>query len=141
MRKRIKLAFKVLLVIFWVAAGINHFVNPEFYTSIMPDYFPIHLKLVYLSGITEIAAGLLVAIPQTTRYGVWLIYAHLAVFMTVHIHMLYYASTRYADIPVISLWIRLPIQALFALWAYGCTKPETANEPPEPDADEQALAA
>lgn len=140
-RKRIKQVLKVMLVIFWVGAGINHFVNPGFYTNIMPDYFPMHLELVYLSGATEILAGVLVAIPKTTRYGAWLIYAHLAIFMTVHIHMLQYASTRYAELPALALWLRLPIQALFALWTWWCTQPETASEPPAPEPDEEALAA
>jgi uncharacterized membrane protein len=36
--KRIAL---LLLVPFYVSAGVNHFVNPEFYVAIMPPWLPL----------------------------------------------------------------------------------------------------
>ena len=45
----------------FVLAGANHFRATDFYVSIMPDYLPWHLQLVYLSGVAEIALGVLVA--------------------------------------------------------------------------------
>ena len=31
-----------LLAAFWIVAGVNHFVNPNFMEAIMPDYLPAH---------------------------------------------------------------------------------------------------
>jgi uncharacterized membrane protein len=31
---------------FFIVAGVNHFVNPDFYVRIMPAYLPAHLELV-----------------------------------------------------------------------------------------------
>ena len=52
-----KIILKYLLCVFFVMAGINHFINADFYLSIMPPYLPWHLFLVYLSGFFEIALG------------------------------------------------------------------------------------
>ncbi len=52
-----------LLAAFWIAAGVNHFVNPRFYLAIMPDYVPAHREMVLWSGVAEIVGGLAV-IPR-----------------------------------------------------------------------------
>ncbi len=137
MKAKLKFGLKILLVAFWVIAGVNHFVNPNFYTNLMPGYLPWHLELVYLSGITEIIAGVLVAFPRTMKWGAWFIYAHLIVFMMVHLHMLDYASTKFAEISIVALWVRLPVQVLFALWAWWCTQPDT----PRAVSTEEAVTA
>ena len=51
------------LSVFFVVAGVNHFVSPDFYTNIMPPYLPAHLELVYLSGVFEIVGGIAVLVP------------------------------------------------------------------------------
>ena len=128
MAPKMKRALKILLIIFWIGSGINHFRIPDFYLNLMPGYIPWHETMIYLSGMTEIAAGIMVAIPKTRRYGVWFIQAHLLIFMTVHVHMIQNAASLYPEIPLIGLWIRLPIQALFATWAWWST---TADATPD----------
>ena len=72
-----------LLVVFFVAAGANHFIAPKFYLKIMPPYLPWHLALVYISGVVEIAGGIDVLIPGTRRLAAWgLIALLIAVFST-----------------------------------------------------------
>ena len=44
--------------IFFISAGIDHFTNKEFYLSIMPPAFPLHLEAVYISGFFEILGGI-----------------------------------------------------------------------------------
>jgi len=128
----VKPTMKYLLVAFFILSGLNHFRVPDFYTNIMPDYIPYHLALVYISGVTEIVAGVLVAIPATTSLGAWGIIAMMIAFMPVHIHMIVHAE-RYAAVPVSLLYLRLPVQALFVLWAWWFTaswkKTERATAP------------
>ena len=38
------------LAAFFINAGVLHFVNPDFYLSIMPPAFPLHTEAVYISG-------------------------------------------------------------------------------------------
>ena len=122
--------FTVLLVIFWVAAGVNHFLNPAFYVQIMPDYLPAHLQLVYLSGIAEILGGLGVAVPQLRRYAGWFLLVVLLAVFPANIHMaVHEVQVGDTTLPVWALWARLPFQFLFAAWvAWICLlePPKTA---------------
>jgi len=135
----VKLVSKVLLGVFFILAGVNHFISPDFYTNIMPDYMPLHTELVYLSGVTEVVAGIMLLVPATSRWGAWFIIAHLIAFMPVHIHMIVHAG-RYADMASVpALYFRIVVQAILVLWAYWHTRPvpsETPPPPPEPAASE-----
>ena len=39
--------------------GVRHFIDPDFFLAIMPNYLPYHLEFVYISGIAEISFGVL----------------------------------------------------------------------------------
>ena len=52
------------LAAFFINIGINHFVNPDFYLSIMPPAFPMHAEAVYVSGFFEVLLGVLLMIPR-----------------------------------------------------------------------------
>ena len=49
-----------------LSAGTLHFVQTDFFASIMPPYLPWHRELVYISGIFELALGLLLLVPRTS---------------------------------------------------------------------------
>ena len=69
--EKIKLGLKYLLALFFVLAGLNHFLNSAFYLKIMPPYLPWHLLLVYVSGVFEIILGGLLLLPKFTRMAAW----------------------------------------------------------------------
>ena len=68
-RARIKTGLRVLLGLLMIGAGVMHFVTPDFYLAIMPDYLPWHLGLVYLSGVAEIVLGAAVFVPDPKWRG------------------------------------------------------------------------
>lgn len=105
----------------YAAAGVNHFVNPDFYVGIMPPYLPWPLALVYLSGVAEVVLGLGVCVKPTQRVSAWLIVAMLVAFLPVHVHMLVNAE-QFAGVPLWALWLRFPIQGLLIYWAYRYTR-------------------
>lgn len=78
---------KYLLAIFMVGAGSIHFINPDFYLTIMPRYLPFHLELVYLSGFCEIALGLLLLIPRFSRFAAWGIIALLIAVFPANVYL------------------------------------------------------
>ena len=121
--RQFKLVMKYLLAIFFVGAGVNHFIKPEFYLRIMPPYLPLHRELVYLSGLCEVALGVMVLIPKWTRLaGLGLIALLIAVYPA-NIHMAI-NHHLYPDIPMIFHWIRLPLQFVFIVWTWWVTKDE-----------------
>ena len=125
---RIKTALKMLLAVFMVGAGTTHFVNPDFFLKIMPPYLPWHLPLVYLSGLFEIALGVLLLVPRFSRLAAWGIIALLIAVFPANIYLYQHQDLLPAS-PLVHL-LRLPLQAVFILWAYWYTKP---NDEPPPD--------
>ena len=52
---------------FFTGAGSMHFARPDFFESIVPDWFPNAQLANRLSGAAEIALGLGMIAPQTRR--------------------------------------------------------------------------
>lgn len=114
---KLKIVLKYLLVIFFVGAGINHFVNPDFYIRIMPPYLPWHRELVWLSGIFEVAFGLMVLFPRYLRLAGWGLIALLIAVFPANIHMAV-NSHLYPEVPTAFHLIRLPLQLVFIAWVW-----------------------
>ena len=106
-----------------VAAGINHFVNPEFYLKIVPSALPYPDALVYLSGVAEIAGALGTMHPRTRRPAGWFLIATLVAVYPANIYMAF-SPDRFASIPQWVLWARLPLQFLFVYWVWLATLKE-----------------
>lgn len=121
MMRKLKLISKYLLCVFFVLAGLNHFINPAFYLKIMPPYLPWHLFLVYLSGFFEVVFGGLLLAPAFTRTAAWGLIALLVAVFPANIHMAINPQL-YPDISPLALWLRLPLQAVFIAWAFWHTR-------------------
>jgi uncharacterized membrane protein len=111
------------LSVFWVVAGVNHFLTPDFYVPMMPPYLPAHLELVYLSGVFEILGGVLVLVPRVRAAAGWGLVALLVAIFPANIHMAL-SPELFPDTPAFALYARLPFQAVFFAWAYWATRPE-----------------
>ncbi len=109
--------------VFYVGAGIMHFVRPEFYLKLMPPYLPWHLALVQISGACEIAGGLGLLAPQTRRLAAWGIVAMLIAIFPANLYMATNpVEAGAAAIAPVIRWGRLPLQAVFIWWVLWCTK-------------------
>ena len=84
---KIRTVSKFLLALFMVGAGTMHFIKPDFYLNIMPPYLPLHLELVYLSGVCEIALGLLLLVPRFSRVAAWGIIALLIAVFPANVYL------------------------------------------------------
>lgn len=110
-----------LFGITFLCTGILHFVKPEWYLAIMPDWLPAQRELVYASGVAEIAGGVGTLIPATRKAGSWLSIATLVAIFPANVHMALNPD-RYSNVPEAALYARLPLQALFILWAWAAGK-------------------
>ena len=106
-----------LFALFMVAAGVAHFVNPGFYLRIMPPWLPWHEELIWLSGVCEVVAGVLVAIPRTRRLGGLFAIAVLLGVFPANVWMAVDSSV-WPEVPIWARWGRLPLQALLIYWAW-----------------------
>lgn len=110
-----------IMVVFYVAAGANHFFNPIFYKKIMPPWLPWHYPMIYISGVAEIVLGILLIPAQTRSIAAWGIIALLIAVLPANVQMM----LNYIEQGNSYLWvavIRLPLQLLLISWAYQFTK-------------------
>jgi uncharacterized membrane protein len=122
MMRKLRTGSKYLMAAFYTLAGVNHFLHPAWYLKIMPPYLPWHRFLVELSGVAEIALGLLLLVPRTTRWAAWGLIALLIAVFPANVHMAMHPEL-YPEIPFEALWARLPLQAVLIAWAYLYTRP------------------
>jgi uncharacterized membrane protein len=109
--------------IFYVLAGVAHFVRTDAYMPMMPPYLPAHRELVLLSGVAEVVLGLAVLVPQTRRLAAWGIILLLIAIFPANLHIAMH------DVPLFGAthgagiwnWVRLPFQGVLIAWAWWYT--------------------
>ena len=110
--------------IFYVVAGLMHFLRTDVYMPMMPPYLPWHRELVLLSGAAELALGILVLLPATRAIAAWGIIALLIAVFPANIHI------ALNNVPLFGAtegagalnYVRLPLQLVLAWWAWLYTR-------------------
>ena len=110
--------------VFYVLAGVMHFVRPEFYRPMMPPYLPWHDFLIYLSGLAETGLGIAILIPSIRPLAAWGIILLLIAIFPANLHIALhnvpvFGATEGAGI---GNWIRLPFQLVLIAWAWWYTR-------------------
>lgn len=125
----LKRGLLVLMAVFYVFAGWNHFANPDFYRPMMPPYLPAHDALIWISGVAEIALGIAVLIPAIRVPAAWGIVALLVAVVPANFHIAIH------DIPIGGAtegagalnWVRVALQPVLMLWAWWYTRPDPGS--------------
>ena len=110
--------------IFYVLAGVAHFVRTDAYMLMMPPYLPAHRELILLSGVAEVVLGLAVLVPRTRRLAAWGIILLLIAIFPANLHIAMH------DVPLFGAthgagiwnWVRLPFQGVLIAWAWWYTQ-------------------
>ena len=103
-----------------LAAGINHFLNPDLYLEMIPKGLPAARALVFVSGGAEVLGALGTMNRHTRRAAGWLLIVTLVAVYPANIYMALNPSS-FPSIPTWSLRARLPLQVLFVYWAWLAT--------------------
>lgn len=108
----------IIMAIFYLVAGITHFIVPKFYYKAMPPFIareqrkPINIFV----GIVEILAGIGLLIPMTRSWAAIGVIVLLLGVLPVHTHMVRDPKPAF-KVPLWLLWARIPIQFLLIAWA------------------------
>jgi uncharacterized membrane protein len=111
-----------LLAAFFIAGGINHFLQPRPYEKIVPPRLKDDARsVVLLSGVAEMAGGIGVLLPGTRRLSGLGLIALLAAVFPANLYMAQEPG-EFRKIPRWALYARLPLQPLMMVWAWRATR-------------------
>jgi uncharacterized membrane protein len=116
----------ILMIGFYLFAGVNHFWNPRFYTPLIPPYLANFTNQInILSGIAEIVLAIGLIFPATRTLSAYGIIALLIAFIPAHIYMIQlgkFSLGKFEMTPLIG-WARLLIvHPLLIGWAWWMGK-------------------
>ena len=115
---RIKIITMYIMSIFYISVGINHFVDPDWFTQIVPPYLSRYdLELVYISGVCEVMFGVLILFKKTRYYAALGLIVTLAAVFPANIYLAQSDGVAMGTSAAIA-WYRLPFQSLFIVLAY-----------------------
>lgn len=100
---------KIILALFMIYGGVQHFVKPNFYMPFVPSFLPYPIAVIYVSGIIEIVIGFTLLVnkkyAKLAALGVLVL---MILFLPIHIWDVF------SETPAIgghdAALIRLPIQ-------------------------------
>jgi len=127
--RRLKSPLLYLMSVFYVVAGVMHFVVPDLYVQIVPPQLPFRLGLVYLSGFAEVALGVGLLFERIRRFTAWGVIALLIAVFPANVYMatsdivIQGAPGGLGDPSEFARWARLPFQAVLVAWAWWYTRP------------------
>lgn len=113
-----KLAFSSMLIF----TGIAHFIFEEGMMRMLPDFIPFKIAIIYVTGILEILAAVVLLFPLYSRITGQLLIAFLICVLPANI----FAAMHHID-PVSGsmegpgleyLFFRIPLQLFFISWIY-----------------------
>jgi len=120
MKKKISLYLQSL---FYVFAGLNHFLNPEFYYPLIPDYLAELSGFINsFSGVVEIGFGTLLLFPKSRKRAAYGIIFMLIAFIPSHTYFIEVGSCIDDGlcVPEWVGWLRLiAIHPLLIWWAWS----------------------
>ncbi len=70
---------------FMVVSGVTHFTSPGHYRRLVPEWLPAHSAVVAVSGLADVAVGVLVAVPATRTVGGWATAALVTAYLPAHL--------------------------------------------------------
>jgi len=101
---------KVILALFLIFGGVQHFTSPNNYIAFVPSFLPFTLAIIYVSGFFEILFGLALFFKKLEIIGAWGILILMLLFLPIHIWDVF------SETPAIgsrnAALVRLPIQFL-----------------------------
>ncbi|MBW1297029.1 DoxX family protein [Aquimarina litoralis] len=117
----IKRILLYLLSGFFFIAGINHFVYPDFYLPLIPEYLGYPEIINYSSGMAEVLLSIGLLFAYTRKVSAYLIIVLLIIFIPSHAYFITIGSCVPDGLCVPSwvAWVRLIIiHPLFMVWAW-----------------------
>ena len=111
-----------------VGSGVAHFTSPGYFRELVPSWLPARSALVVVSGLADIAAGVLVGVPATRRTGAQATAALITTYLPAHLEPLRHLSTaqRAFDRPI-GIAARIVVNLGYVAWAAAVARRATGR--------------
>jgi uncharacterized membrane protein len=134
-----RVTVQILLATLFFLAGVLHLSDPALFVPLMPEWIPLHITCIIVSGVFELlgAVGLLVPFASVRRVTGWCLILLLVAVFPANVHM------AVAHIQVHGMpskpwmaWARLPLQPILivavawvtGIWQGTCKKGGSTND-------------
>jgi Predicted membrane protein len=112
---------KIILALFIIYGGVQHFVKANFYIPFVPSFLPYPMAIIYVSGIIEIVLGVVLLLSKKyAKLGALGVLVLMILFLPIHIWDVF------SETPAIgshdASLIRLPIQFVLIALAWNVYK-------------------
>ena len=116
------LSGKIAMSVMLVFTSMAHFIYTKGMVMMMPGFIPYKKRLVYLTGLIEIAAAAGLLIFPLSRITAWLLILFFVLVLPANIRAavgnVNYQKGDSNGSGVRYLWFRIPLQLFFILWVY-----------------------
>ena len=112
-----------ILVIFFVIAGALHFINPQAYYPLIPNYIPLPKLINFISGGLEVILGGAMLSARFRPHAGWGLIALMLLFIPSHVHFIQQGGCIEDALcfPQWVAWVRLIIiHPLLIAWIWYC---------------------
>ena len=102
--------------------AMGHFMFSKGMELMIPAFIPFRKALVFITGVIEILAAIMLLIPAAQELGGWLLIVFFILITPANIYAaisrLNYQTGQKDGPGPAYLWLRLPLQVIFIAWVY-----------------------
>jgi uncharacterized membrane protein len=120
----VKNKFFLFTGLFFLFAGVLHFLLPAFYLPLIPDWLPFPKALNFIAGAAEMMCGIFLFRKPLRRAGALLMFALMVAFVPSHVYFIQMGCclSESLCVPAWIAWLRLllihPLLLWWALYLY-----------------------
>ena len=100
----------------------GHFLFAEGMAMMLPDFIPLKMEVVYITGIIEIAAAIGLQLDRWRELTGWLLIVFLILILPANIYAAFHnvnlQTATFDGKGLGYLWYRIPLQIFYILWIY-----------------------
>ena len=116
------------LAAFMVVSGTTHVTNPGYFRGLVPSWLPARSAVVAVSGLADVAVGVLVAVPATRRTGARATAGLITAYLPAHLEPLRHRRTlqQASDRPA-GVAARVAVDLGYVAWAVAVARRPTGR--------------